>query len=108
MYLGLDIGTSAIKGLLLDKQMGFVASASEALVVSRPHEGWSEQDPEACCKAIDAVMGALKSQAPEALSQIISIGLSGQMHGLVALDDADRVLRPAMLWNDVRNGAEAQ
>ena len=108
MYLGLDIGTSAIKALLLDKDMSFVATASEPLSVSRPHEGWSEQDPQAWCHCVDKVMHALKQAAPIAVSEIASIGLSGQMHGLVALDAQNNVLRPAILWNDVRNGAEAR
>ena len=108
MFLGLDIGTSAIKGLLLDQDLSFVATASEPLQISRPHEGWSEQTPEDWCEAVERVMHALTQQAPVAVSEIISIGLSGQMHGLVALDEKDHVLRPAILWNDVRNGAEAR
>ena len=108
MYLGLDIGTSAIKGLLLDETMGFVATSASSLEVLRRHEGWSEQEPASWLAAIDDVMAELAKKAPEAVSQIVSIGLSGQMHGLVALDKNDDVLRSAILWNDVRNGAEAE
>lgn len=108
MFLGLDIGTSAIKGLLLDTDMSVIATATQALDISRPFEGWSEQDPLAWCHAVDNVMMRLHSQAPNAVHDILSIGLSGQMHGLVALDKDDDVLRPAILWNDIRNGAEAR
>ena len=108
MYLGLDIGTSSIKALLLDRDMRFVATASQALTVQRPYEGWSEQDPKSWCDAIETVMGSLRSQAPQSLSEVVSIGLSGQMHGLVALDENHDILRPAILWNDARNEAEAK
>ena len=108
MYLGLDIGTSSVKGLLLDSDMGFVASASSPLAVMRPHEGWSEQAPQDWCDAIEDVMAELSARAGDALRDVLSIGLSGHMHGMVALDAAGDVLRPAILWNDVRNGAEAE
>ncbi len=107
MYVGLDIGTSGIKGLLLDEAMGFVATASAPLCVSRPHEGWSEQAPADWLAAIEDVMASLAASAPNALRAVQSIGLSGQMHGLVALDARGDILRPAILWNDVRNGEEA-
>ena len=108
MYLGLDIGTSAIKALLLDKDMGFIATQSASLHVSRPYDGWSEQDPQSWLDAIEDVMDGLITKAPDAMAQIVAIGLSGQMHGMVALDSEGGVLRPAILWNDVRNGAQAQ
>lgn len=108
MYLGLDIGTSSVKGLLLDKDMGFIATASAPLAVMRPHEGWSEQAPIDWCDAIDDVMAQLAGKAQGALRDVVSIGLSGHMHGMVALDAGGAVLRPAILWNDIRNGAEAE
>ena len=108
MYLGLDIGTSAIKALLLDSDMGFIATQSAPLSVSRPQDGFSEQEPQAWLDAIEDVMKALGKQAPDAVAQIVAIGLSGQMHGMVALDKEGAVLRPAILWNDVRCGAQAQ
>ena len=108
MYLGLDIGTSSLKGLLLDKDMGFIATASAPLSVMRPYDGWSEQSPQDWCDAIEDVMAQLSHRAPAPLRDIVSIGLSGHMHGMVALDAAGGVLRPAILWNDIRNGAEAE
>lgn len=108
MYLGLDIGTSSVKALLLDRDMGIIASVSAPLAIERPHEGWSEQVPQDWCDAIEDVMAQLSDGAPESLRDIVSIGLSGQMHGMVGLDGASDVLRPAILWNDIRNGAEAK
>lgn len=108
MYLGFDIGTSSLKALLLDSDMKFIATASQTLSVQRPYEGWSEQDPQSWCDAIETVMASLCAQAPHAVSDIVSIGLSGQMHGLVALDQDHNILRPAILWNDTRNEAEAK
>ena len=108
MYLGLDIGTSSVKGLLLDKDREIITSVSAPLVVGRPHEGWSEQDPQEWCDAIEDVMAQLSDRARDTLRDIVSIGLSGQMHGMVALDGAGDVLRPAILWNDIRNGSEAK
>lgn len=106
MFLGIDVGTSGIKALLVDANQQEIASHTEHLTVSRPHAGWSEQAPEdwwkATCRAIDS----LKSQHPEAVAAIQGIGLSGQQHGAVLLDSAGEVLRPCILWNDVRSEAE--
>lgn len=104
MYLGLDIGTSAIKALLLDDGFAIIATATQGLSVERPQEGYAEQDPQAWCVAIDKVMKELSDRAPDAMRKVVSIGLSGQMHGMVALDNQGAVLRPAILWNDVRCG----
>ena len=79
-----------------------LASAEESYPLSTPRPGWAEQDPEDWWRATEAVLGRLRTVAgPPA-----GIGLSGQMHGLVTLDERDRVLRPAILWNDQRTGAE--
>jgi xylulokinase len=108
MYLGLDIGTSSVKGVLMDGDQRIVASESAALEVSRPHPGWSEQDPESWWAALEAVVDGLKAEAASALAAVRGIGLSGQMHGATLLDAADRVLRPCILWNDGRSAAEAE
>ena len=79
-------------------------SPSTGYPLSTPHAGWSEQDPEDWWRATEIVLGTLASELGGA--RIVGIGLSGQMHGLVALDSADRVIRPAILWNDQRTGAE--
>ena len=107
MHIGLDIGTSAIKALLLDSALEPIASATSALSVLRPQPAWSEQNPQDWLDAVDKLMTQFKDTHPEKMAHINSIGLSGQMHGLVALDAKDHVLRPAILWNDVRNAIEA-
>ncbi len=107
-YLGIDVGTSAVKALIVDERQSVVAEADVALQVSRPHDLWSEQDPEAWWQAVQAAVDHLRAKAPDALADIAGIGLSGQMHGAVLLDDADRPLRPAILWNDGRSFREAE
>ncbi len=106
MFLGLDFGTSAVKALLVDGEQQTVASVSMPLTVQRPAPGHSEQDPEAWWQAMLDVIDALARDHPAALAAVQGIGLSGQMHGAVLLDAAGAVLRPAILWNDVRAGAE--
>ena len=106
MFLGLDYGTSAVKALLVDGEQRVVGSASVALTVGRPAPGHSEQDPEAWWRAtLDAVDTLRRAHGP-ALAAVSGIGLSGQMHGAVLLDASGAVLRPAILWNDVRSTAE--
>src|SRR5579871_3921725 len=96
MFLGLDIGTSGVKAVLIDEAGAFVADASAALTVSRPHSGWSEQDPAAWVEAVESAMGLLAAQPGVQLSGVRGIGLSGQMHGATLLDAADAPLRPAI------------
>ena len=106
MYLGLDIGTSSVKGVLVDAKQKIVATASSSLKVSRPHPGWSEQAPEDWWKACNAVVKALAKAKPKAVAAVEGIGLSGQQHGATLLDGAGKALRPAILWNDARSFAE--
>lgn len=105
MFIGLDLGTSGLKGILIDETQAILAEATAPLTVSRPHDGWSEQAPADWIAAAEAVFDAL-SQAHE-LGAVAGIGLSGQMHGATLLDAADNVLRPCILWNDTRSHAEA-
>ncbi len=107
-YLGLDIGTSSVKALLVDADQRVVAEASPPLKVSRPHPLWSEQDPDDWVRGVEAGVGAIRKQAPEAFARLAGIGLSGQMHGATLLNAADRPLRPAILWNDGRSFAECR
>ena len=107
MYLGIDLGTSGVKALLMDDDQWIVGSGSGALEVSRPHAGWSEQDPADWIAATKEAIAALKAAHPAELAAVRGIGLSGQMHGATLLDDADAVLRPCILWNDTRSFAEA-
>jgi xylulokinase len=105
MYIGLDLGTSGLKAVLIDADQTILAEASAPLHVSRPQPAWSEQDPATWLDAADAVMRALGAQV--SLAGVKAIGLSGQMHGATLLDDADQVLRPCILWNDTRAAVQA-
>jgi xylulokinase len=97
--VGLDVGTSGVKALALSRTGEVVARAERAYALSTPRPGWAEQDPEDWWRAAEGALADLGMRPT-------SIGLSGQMHGLVALDEHERVLRPAILWNDGRTGAE--
>ncbi|UHD44032.1 xylulokinase [Aureimonas altamirensis] len=104
VLLGIDIGTSGCKALVLDLDGTPIASATATYPLARPRPGWTEQDP---ALWVDGARKAVaEALAASGRTQIRCIGLSGQMHGLVALDEGHRVLRPALLWNDQRNGAE--
>ncbi len=107
MYLGLDLGTSGVKAMLIDGDQRVVGSATGALDVSRPHPGWSEQDPADWIRATREAVAGLKAKHPNELSAVKGIGLSGHMHGATLVDAEDRVLRPCILWNDTRSHAEA-
>ncbi len=107
-FLGIDVGTSAVKAIIVDEQQRSIAEATIPLEISRPKNLWSEQDPETWWLAVQAAIGILRGQAPAALARILAIGLSGQMHGAVLLDEHDRPLRPAILWNDGRAADEAE
>ncbi|MEL6678809.1 MAG: xylulokinase [Pseudomonadota bacterium] len=107
MYLGLDLGTSGLKGLLMDEDQAIVGSVTAPLDMSRPHPGWSEQDPADWIAAAEAVFSGLKADHGAALSAVKGIGLSGQMHGATCVDKYDDVLRPSILWNDTRASIEA-
>jgi xylulokinase len=108
MYLGLDIGTSGVKAVLIDDRQKTLASATSPLKVSRPQPGWSEQNPEHWWKAVGSAIGAIRKAKPKALAAVEGIGLSGQQHGATLLDKEGEVLRPAILWNDARSGAECK
>jgi xylulokinase len=106
MFLGIDLGTSEVKALLLDRDHHVVAHASAPLQVSRPHPLWSEQAPADWWQATAAALDRLAAEAKPAMARVAGIGLSGQMHGAVVLGEGDAVLRPAILWNDGRSEAE--
>ncbi|MEX0956451.1 MAG: xylulokinase [Rhizobiaceae bacterium] len=107
MYLGLDLGTSGVKALLIDENQRIVDSATGELDVSRPHAGWSEQNPADWIDACETAIDALKRAHGDALSAVRGIGLSGQMHGATLLGSGGEVLRPCILWNDTRSHQEA-
>lgn len=104
MYIGLDLGTSGLKGILIGDDQQMIAEATAPLTVHRPHDGWSEQSPADWIAAAEAVFDRL---AAADLSGVRGIGLSGQMHGATLLDRSDEVIRPCILWNDTRSHEEA-
>ncbi|AOJ27153.1 xylulokinase [Burkholderia seminalis] len=109
MYIGVDLGTSGVKAVLLDRDGAVRASASQALTVSRPRPRWSEQAPrdwwDAACGALAALVADARAAGIDP-HDIGAIGLTGQMHGATLLDARGDVLRPAILWNDGRADAE--
>jgi xylulokinase len=105
-FLGLDIGTSSVKALLVDAAQRVVAEASAPLSVSRPQALWSEQDPADWIEGVEAAVAAIRRHAPSEFAGLSGVGLSGQMHGATLLDAKDKPLRPAILWNDGRSFAE--
>ncbi|KEO89848.1 xylulose kinase [Erythrobacter longus] len=103
MWLGIDLGTSAVKSVIVDDEGNVSAENSAVLSVQSPHPLWSEQDPVAWWEGVQACVLGLPAQLR---SMVRGIGLSGQMHGAVLLDQSDTVLRPAILWNDGRSAAQ--
>jgi xylulokinase len=108
MYLGIDLGTSAVKAVLVDDAQALVASRSRSIETNSPHPGWSEQDPRAWIDATFATLDALQADHQSELAEVEGIGLSGQMHGAILLDVSLRPLRPCILWNDGRSAAECR
>jgi len=104
--IGLDLGTSGVKAVLLTAAGELVAEAGAPLEVSRPQPLWSEQAPADWWQAIDAALLRLRESAGPHWSQVRALAVAGQMHGAVLLDAAGGVLRPAILWNDGRSQAE--
>ena len=99
-FIGIDLGTSAVKLLLTDEKGAIIKSVSEEYPLYFPRPGWSEQHPEDWWNAVCKGLTELLHDSDPAL--VSGIGCGGQMHGLVTLDAADNVIRPAILWNDGR------
>ena len=106
MYLGIDIGTSSVKAVVMNDDDRPIAAASVPLVLSLPRPLWCEQVPEDWWQAVVDSLDALAAKAPAAMEAVRSIGLSGQMLGVTLLDATDTAIRPALLWNDGRAAAE--
>jgi len=105
-FIGIDLGTSSVKAVLVDDRQHVLATVTRDLVVSRPFPLWSEQNPADWISATLEVLRCLKEAAPQVFRRCAGIGLSGQMHGAVLLDERDEALRPCILWNDGRAIAE--
>jgi xylulokinase len=108
MYLGLDIGTTATKAVLVDEHHAIVATATAGYSLYQPTPEISEFDPQAWIDAVRLVVAALRAEKPAALQAVRAIGLSGQIHSLVALDAEGHPVCPAILWNDGRGVTEAR
>lgn len=109
MFLGIDLGTSGVKALLIDDGQRLIGeAASRPLDVQRPQRGWSEQDPELWWQAVCEAVDRLAVTHGGALAAVRGVGLSGQMYGATVLDKGDIPLRPAILWNDTRSGQECR
>ena len=106
LFIGIDLGTSAVKLLLVDESGQIRGEVTKEYPLSFPQPGWSEQNPEDWWKAVQH--GILQLTEHIDKSAVCGIGVGGQMHGLVALDAQDRVIRPAILWNDGRTGEEVE
>lgn len=101
-HIGIDLGTSGIKAVLIEDLARVVAVSAEPVAVSRPQVGWSEQDPDLWVSTVLACLDRLAAEAPREMAAVRGIGLSGQMLAALVLDADLRPLRPAILWNDQR------
>ncbi len=104
--IGIDLGTSATKTVLFNEKGKIISSASCEYPLYQPHNGWAEQNPEDWYKAAIETLKSVISESGVNTEDIVSIGISGQMHGLVMLDEGCNVLRPTILWCDQRTGKE--
>ena len=107
MYLGLDLGTSGLKGILVNLNQDVIGVSESTYSVSHLRMGWSEQDPEDWLTACEKVIGSLSAEFPNEIFELKGIGISGQMHGATLLDETGNVLRACMLWNDTRSASQA-
>ena len=106
--LGIDLGTSSLKGILVAEDGQVVTAASSDYSIERPSRGYSEQDPEEWVKACLTVIKNIAQQIPDAIHKIEGISFSGQMHSLVLIDEQGLPLRNAILWNDVRTTSQCK
>lgn len=106
--IGIDVGTSATKTVLFDKKGNIIASASREYPLYQPHNGWAEQKPEDWRDAVIATVEEVVKKSGAGKDEVKGIGISGQMHGLVMLDEAGNVIRPSIIWCDQRTGEEVE
>lgn len=106
--IGIDLGTSATKTVLFDEKGNIISSASCEYAMQQPHNGWAEQNPEDWYNAAISTLKSVVSESNVNSEDIVSLGISGQMHGLVMLDENCEILRPSILWCDQRTGKECE
>ncbi|HOL95443.1 MAG TPA: FGGY family carbohydrate kinase, partial [bacterium] len=106
--IGIDVGTSGTKTVLFDEAGNALASATIEYPLHMPNPGWTEQDPEDWWQATVKSIQAVLKQSGVPAGEVKGLGLSGQMHGSVFLDEKHQVVRPAILWNDSRTAAECE
>jgi xylulokinase len=107
-FLGIDVSTTSAKALLIEEVGRVMASASTALMLQTPRPRWSEQNPQELWEGVAVSIRAALEQTGVGRGAVQAIGLTGQMHGLVRLDEKGEVLGPAILWNDQRTGAQCE
>ncbi|WP_435230030.1 xylulokinase [Pseudopelagicola sp. nBUS_20] len=107
MFIGLDLGTSGLRALLIDELQRVIASREVSYDTARPHPGWSEQNPLTWIDACVTVLAALRTDYPAIMTAVKGIGVSGHMHGATLLDASGQVLRPCLMWNDTRSALQA-
>ena len=108
MFIGIGLGTSSIKMILIDQSQNILATANSSLTVQSPQDGFSEQNPQEWIDSTMECLEALKLKKPIEFSQTISIGISGHMHGATLIDKYGKVIRPCILWNDTRSYQECE
>jgi xylulokinase len=107
-FIGIDLGTSGLRAILVDQFGNFIASSESKYEVSNPNPGWSEQNPEDWTHACKLAFLDLRENFPKEIAKLKSIGVAGHMHGAVLLDHFNKPVRPCILWNDTRSYEEAQ
>ena len=105
-FLGIDLGTSGLRALLVDRSGRAIATAERNYETQHPHAGWSEQDPRKWTQALEAVVEELAA-TQSTFADLSGVAVSGHMHGAVLIDDQGTLIRPCILWNDTRSHAEA-
>tara|TARA_X000000950_G_scaffold158612_1_gene194406 strand:+ start:48 stop:1529 length:1482 start_codon:yes stop_codon:yes gene_type:complete len=108
MFIGIDLGTSSIKMILIDQNQKILATANSSLTVQSPKDGFSEQNPQEWVDSTMECLEALKLKKPKEFSETISLGISGHMHGATLIDKDGNVIRPCILWNDTRSYLECE
>lgn len=109
MYIGIDLGTSGVKAVLMDDDQALLGEASsQHIEVQRPRRSWSEQNPDRWWEEVSGTLDRLAAAHPKEMGAVTGIGLSGQMYSATVLDETDTPLRPAMLWSDTRSSEECR